>query len=175
MPIDKPSGEVYELVDAGRGGGARGPRGTPVPCTGEDGLWSVAMCLKAADVARVGSARSIVARMNVVRALTAADRTRGTPGVTRYQWLVLVIASAGWMFDAFEGQVFNITRGQMLADLMGSDEQHRAGQDVGGRVPRHFPARRHRSAAWRSDRWPIATAGSRRWRSPSCSTPSSPG
>jgi MFS family permease len=41
--------------------------------------------------------------------------------VTRYQWLVLVIASAGWMFDAFEGQVFNITRGQMLADLMGSE------------------------------------------------------
>ena len=41
--------------------------------------------------------------------------------VTRYQWLVLVIASAGWMFDAFEGQLFNITRGQMLADLMGPD------------------------------------------------------
>ena len=41
-------------------------------------------------------------------------------GVTRYQWLVLVIASAGWRFDAFEGQLFNITRGQMLADLMGS-------------------------------------------------------
>jgi MFS family permease len=34
---------------------------------------------------------------------------------------VLVIASAGWIFDAFEGQVFNITRGQMLADLMGSE------------------------------------------------------
>ena len=49
----------------------------------------------------------------------AADRTWYS-GVTRYQWLVLVIASAGWMFDAFEGQVFNITRGQMLADLMGS-------------------------------------------------------
>jgi MFS family permease len=41
--------------------------------------------------------------------------------VTRHQWLVLVIASAGWMFDAFEGQVFNITRGQMLADLMGPE------------------------------------------------------
>jgi MFS family permease len=50
----------------------------------------------------------------------AADR-RWYAGVTRYQWLVLVIASAGWMFDAFEGQVFNITRGQMLADLMGSE------------------------------------------------------
>ena len=50
----------------------------------------------------------------------AADRTWYSD-VTRYQWLVLVIASAGWMFDAFEGQVFNITRGQMLADLMGSE------------------------------------------------------
>jgi MFS family permease len=41
-------------------------------------------------------------------------------GVTRYQWLVLAIASAGWIFDAFEGQIFNITRQQMLADLLGS-------------------------------------------------------
>lgn len=41
-------------------------------------------------------------------------------GTTRYQWLVLVIASAGWIFDTFEGQVFNITRGQMLAELLGA-------------------------------------------------------
>jgi len=40
-------------------------------------------------------------------------------GVTRYQWLVLVIASAGWVFDAFEGQLFNITRVDLLADLLG--------------------------------------------------------
>jgi MFS family permease len=39
--------------------------------------------------------------------------------VTRYQWLVLVIASAGWVFDAFEGQIFNVSRDQMLADLLG--------------------------------------------------------
>ncbi|HWW00391.1 MAG TPA: MFS transporter [Candidatus Acidoferrum sp.] len=39
-------------------------------------------------------------------------------GVTRYQWLVLVIASAGWIFDAFEGQLFNITRNQLLADIL---------------------------------------------------------
>lgn len=38
--------------------------------------------------------------------------------VTRYQWLVLVIASAGWVFDTFEGQIFNITRAQLLADLL---------------------------------------------------------
>lgn len=39
-------------------------------------------------------------------------------GVTSYQWLVLVIASAGWVFDAFEGQVFNITRNDLLAETL---------------------------------------------------------
>lgn len=27
-------------------------------------------------------------------------------GITRYQWLVLMIASLGWIFDVFEGQIF---------------------------------------------------------------------
>lgn len=49
----------------------------------------------------------------------AARRTSWRAGVTRYQWLVLFIASAGWVFDVFEGQIFNITRDQMLADLLG--------------------------------------------------------
>ena len=39
-------------------------------------------------------------------------------GVTRYQWLVLVIASAGWVFDAYEGQVFNITRNDLLTNIL---------------------------------------------------------
>ena len=39
-------------------------------------------------------------------------------GVTAYQWLVLAIASLGWIFDAFEGQLYNITRGEMLPDLL---------------------------------------------------------
>lgn len=39
-------------------------------------------------------------------------------GVTRYQWLVLIICCAGWMFDAFEGQLFNITRHEMLPDML---------------------------------------------------------
>ncbi|MCC6510923.1 MAG: MFS transporter [Pirellulaceae bacterium] len=38
--------------------------------------------------------------------------------VTRYQWLVLVIASLGWVFDAFEGQLYNITRADMLPALL---------------------------------------------------------
>jgi MFS family permease len=41
--------------------------------------------------------------------------------VTPYQWLVLAIASAGWVFDAFEGQVFNLTRQDLLRDLIGGD------------------------------------------------------
>ena len=40
-------------------------------------------------------------------------------GITRYQWLVLAIASAGWIFDVYEGQIFNITRGQMLEEILG--------------------------------------------------------
>jgi MFS family permease len=38
--------------------------------------------------------------------------------VTRYQWLVLLVASLGWVFDAFEGQIYNLTRADMLPDLL---------------------------------------------------------
>ncbi len=40
-------------------------------------------------------------------------------GVTRYQWLVLAIACAGWMFDSFESQIFNLTRNQLLTEILG--------------------------------------------------------
>ncbi|MBP89564.1 MAG: MFS transporter [Planctomycetaceae bacterium] len=46
--------------------------------------------------------------------------SRWYEGVTKYQWLVLAIASAGWVFDIYEGQIFNITRNQMLADVLGT-------------------------------------------------------
>ena len=44
--------------------------------------------------------------------------------VTRYQWIVLVVASLGWVFDAFEGQLYNLTRADMLPDLLhvGADD-----------------------------------------------------
>src|SRR3954468_1083568 len=56
--------------------------------------------------------------------ITATPSTQPTPnqkwyrGVTGYEWLVLVVASLGWIFDAFEGQLYNITRGDMLPDLL---------------------------------------------------------
>lgn len=46
------------------------------------------------------------------------NRQRWYAEVTRYQWLVLAIASAGWIFDVFEGQIYAITRDQMLSDLL---------------------------------------------------------
>src|SRR5947207_1462364 len=39
-------------------------------------------------------------------------------GVTSYQWLILAIASAGWIFDVYEGQVFNLTRNQLLVSVL---------------------------------------------------------
>jgi MFS family permease len=39
--------------------------------------------------------------------------------VTRYDWLILLIASAGWVFDQFENQIFVLTRDPLLEDLLG--------------------------------------------------------
>src|SRR5581483_5189598 len=39
-------------------------------------------------------------------------------GVTRYQWLVLVLASAGWVFDVYEEQIFNVTRRDLLSEVV---------------------------------------------------------
>ena len=48
--------------------------------------------------------------------------TKWYHGITKYQWLILAIACAGWIFDVYEGQIFNITRGDMLNDLLSGIE-----------------------------------------------------
>ena len=54
VPIEKKSGEVYELVDE-IAAVARAVRdGTPPACSGEDGRYSVAMCLKAQQSLEAG-------------------------------------------------------------------------------------------------------------------------
>ena len=50
-----------------------------------------------------------------------ASDTKWYHGITRYEWLVLIIASAGWIFDVYEGQIFNLTRNDMLSDILGQD------------------------------------------------------
>src|SRR5437764_5550786 len=42
-------------------------------------------------------------------------------GITGYQWLVLVIASLGWIFDVFEGQVFVASMNEALPSLLPKD------------------------------------------------------
>jgi len=47
-------------------------------------------------------------------------------GIGRYQWLVLIIASAGWVFDVYESQIFNLTRADLLKDLLNDPAQEKA-------------------------------------------------
>jgi myo-inositol 2-dehydrogenase/D-chiro-inositol 1-dehydrogenase len=54
VPIETPSGEVYELVEQVRRVAEAVTTGTPVPCSGADGRWSVAMCLKARESIAAG-------------------------------------------------------------------------------------------------------------------------
>src|SRR4051794_28789650 len=43
-------------------------------------------------------------------------------GISRAQWLVLIIASAGWVFDVYEGQLFTIFKTAMLTELSGGSK-----------------------------------------------------
>ena len=40
--------------------------------------------------------------------------------ITAYQWLILVLACAGWIFDIYENQIFAVTRGNMLGRRLAS-------------------------------------------------------
>ena len=39
-------------------------------------------------------------------------------GISKYQWLVLLIASLGWVFDCFEGQIFVASMRDAMPDLL---------------------------------------------------------
>ncbi len=49
--------------------------------------------------------------------LTSSD-PRWYQGITRYQWVVLIIASLGWVFDVFEGQIFVASMNEAMPSLM---------------------------------------------------------
>ncbi len=42
-------------------------------------------------------------------------------GISRYQWLVLTIASLGWVFDVFEGQIFVASMNEAMPSLVDPD------------------------------------------------------
>lgn len=49
--------------------------------------------------------------------------------------MLLSIASAGWVLDVFEEQVFNSTRGQMLNHLLGASAESAAAKQAGDLFP----------------------------------------
>ena len=52
------------------------------------------------------------------RPSTAAGTTAWYRELTRYQWLVFIVASLGWMFDTMDQQLFNLARRPAIVDLM---------------------------------------------------------
>lgn len=49
------------------------------------------------------------------------DSERWYSGITRYQWLVLLIASLGWVFDVFEGQIFVASMKEAIPSLVSEE------------------------------------------------------
>lgn len=47
-------------------------------------------------------------------------------GVTPYHWLVVVIASCGWLFDCMDQRIFILSRESALRELLGSSEAAQA-------------------------------------------------
>jgi len=45
------------------------------------------------------------------------DQQKWFEGITRYQWVVLIIASLGWVFDVFEGQIFVASMNEAMPSL----------------------------------------------------------
>jgi MFS family permease len=49
--------------------------------------------------------------------LESLDNRPWYAGISRYQWIVLAIAAAGWAFDQYESQVFVMTKDSILKSL----------------------------------------------------------
>src|SRR5436190_24378260 len=50
--------------------------------------------------------------------LALADSRPWYRDISVYQWLILLLACAGWIFDIYENQIFAVVRGNMLGDLL---------------------------------------------------------
>jgi MFS family permease len=99
----------------------------------ENGRWSAAFPNSILIFAiLVFCSQSSLAKMSMT-SKSAVTRSRWYDGVSRYQWLVLAIASAGWAFDTFEGQIFNLTRNQLLADILNVSSSDPAIKQYGDR------------------------------------------
>jgi len=71
------------------------------------------------------------ARVSTALPASSAPGT-GTPEkVTRYHWLVVIIASCGWLFDCMDQRIFALSREPAIRELMGAGAADSAIKDWG--------------------------------------------
>ncbi|MEQ9407093.1 MAG: MFS transporter [Fuerstiella sp.] len=58
------------------------------------------------------------------QASSGASGGKWYDGITSYQWLVLFIASLGWIFDVFEGQIFVASMRDTIPSLLNVEPEH---------------------------------------------------
>src|SRR5919112_6682360 len=58
--------------------------------------------------------------MHTPAAAREAQSGRVFEGVTPYHWLVVVIASAGWLFDCMDQRLFVLARESAMRELLGA-------------------------------------------------------
>lgn len=61
---------------------------------------------------------------------TQPQEPRWYEGITRYQWIVLLIASLGWIFDVFEGQIFVASMRDAMPSLIPQGESPAVYNDI---------------------------------------------
>lgn len=61
--------------------------------------------------------------MNAHTDRTATTSGRLLDGVTPYHWLVVIIASCGWLFDCMDQRIFILGRESAIRDLLGDGDQ----------------------------------------------------
>ena len=59
--------------------------------------------------------------------MTNTKKEKWYTGITRYQWLVLIVCLLGWMFDIFEGQIYVAVQTESMPSLIKNLERY---QDV---------------------------------------------
>lgn len=58
--------------------------------------------------------------------------------LSRYQWTILLVAWLGWVFDVFDTAIFNLTKGDMLKEMMGAEAYAQHGARYEGNIQGFF-------------------------------------
>lgn len=70
--------------------------------------------------------------MHAPAPLPKAESASVLAGVTPYHWLVVIIASAGWLFDCMDQRLFILARESALAELLGGEAARETVKQFGG-------------------------------------------